>query len=199
VSAGGEGVETLLGQLNAVPGVVGSLLYGGDGQLLAQAFPPAFDAASLSGAAQAAAEGLAGLAPATGEGRMLDLRCANARIVARPIAGANLLFLCAPGTNLQPLAISTSVVAPRLEKLVAARAAAGSTPAATRPHCRLFATVQRIEAIIAKKRLDAFKVRGAIAMKAGFGLGFIDAETPDDPEKLANLRAAASAVLGEPV
>jgi predicted regulator of Ras-like GTPase activity (Roadblock/LC7/MglB family) len=203
VRAGGDSVEILLGQLNAVPGVVGTFVYSADGELLAQAFPPAFEATSLRAAAQAAAEGAAGLAPATGEVRMLDLRCANTRIVARPIAGASLLFVCAPAMNLQPLAISTLVVAPRIEKLLSARSgAAEEVPrdgALAKTGGALFATVQRINAVIERKRLDAFKVRGAIAMKAGFGLGFIDEETPDDPEKLATLKSAASELLGEPI
>ena len=194
-------METLLGQLNAVPGVVGSLLCGQDGRILAQAFPPAFDLATLGAAAQAAAESVTGLASATGPVRMLDVRCGSARIVARPIAGASLLFLCAPGMNLQPLVISTSVAAPRLEKLLSGRAgaAAGSAGNAASPRTggALVAAVRRIDAVIARRKLDAFKVRGAIAMKAGFGLGFIDAETPDDPEKLAALEAAARAVLGD--
>ena len=193
-------METVLGQLNSVPGVIGSLVCGSEGQVLAQAFPATFDAATLAEAARALAESAAGLATVTGDVRMLDLRCASARIVARPIAGASLLFLCAPGMNLQPLAISASVVAPKLEKLVSARAAPGGAagPSAAGGGA-LWALVQRIDAVIERKRLDAFKVRGAIALKAGFGLGFIDAETPDDPDKLSKLRAAAAAVLGQPI
>jgi predicted regulator of Ras-like GTPase activity (Roadblock/LC7/MglB family) len=193
-------VQDVLGQLNAVPGVIGSMVCGQDGEVLARAFPPAFDS-TLAEAARTLSESAAGLAIVTGSVGLLDLRCANARIVARSIAGAHLLFLCSPGMNLQPLTISTRVVAPKLEKLVAARSApssaAGKQPAA--PTGQLYATVGRINAVIERKRLDAFKVRGEIAMKAGFGLGFIDAETPDDAQKLSKLRAAASAVLGEPI
>ncbi len=193
-------MQTLLGQLNSVPGVVGSLVCATDGAILAQAFPAAVDAASVAEAARALSETAAGLATATGEVRILDLRCANGRIVARPVAGASLLFLCSPGMNLQPLAISASVVAPKLEKLVSAHAAAPGGAAAPAPPAaggQLWALVQQIEALIRRKRLDPFKIRGAIAMKAGFGLGFIDAETPDDPDKLSRLRAAASEVLGQ--
>ena len=52
---------------------------------------------------------------------------------------------------------------------------------------------------IARRRLDRFKVRGEIAISAGFGLAFIDSETPDDPVKLAKLKVAATAILGEPI
>lgn len=195
-------MQTLLGQLNAVPGVVGSLVSGADGQLLAHAFPPAFDLATLADAAKAASESSVGLATVTGAMRMLDLRCANARILVRPVVGANLLFLCAPSMNLQPLAISASVVAPKIEKLVAGSSAAAPGPTAAgarRPPAQLYAAVQRINAAIERRKLDPFKVRGEIAMRAGFGLGFIDADTPDDAEKLSKLKAAATAVLGEPV
>ncbi len=195
-------METVLGQLNSVPGVIGSLVCGPEGQVMARAFPPTFDPATLADAARALSESAAGLATVTGDVSMLDLRCATARIVARPVAGASLLFLCTPGMNLQPLAISTAVVASKLEKLVSARAAsagggAGSPRAAEGG--ALWALVQRIDALIERRRLDAFKVRGAIAMRAGFGLGFIDAETPDDPEKISKLQAAAAAVLGQQV
>jgi len=57
--------------------------------------------------------------------------------------------------------------------------------------------VQRIEAVIARKKLDPFRTRGAISMAAGFGLRAIDEESPDDPEMLKKLEAAALAVLGE--
>jgi len=57
--------------------------------------------------------------------------------------------------------------------------------------------VQRIEAAIARKRLDAVRTRGAIALQAGFSLRCIDADTPDDPQMLSQILAAAAAVLGE--
>jgi predicted regulator of Ras-like GTPase activity (Roadblock/LC7/MglB family) len=198
-------MQTLLTHLNAVPGVVGSLVCGSDGQLLAHAFPPVFDEALLADVAKTVAESAAGLATLTGPVKMLDLRHSKARIVVRPAAGATLLFLCNPAMNVQPLEISVSVAVPKLEKLVARRsagAAAPDAPAAARaapPPGKLFALVQRIEAAIGRKKLDPFATRGEIAMKAGFGLGFIDADTPDDAEKLSKLRSAASAVLGEAV
>jgi predicted regulator of Ras-like GTPase activity (Roadblock/LC7/MglB family) len=194
-------MRTLLGHLNAVPGVVGSLVCGSDGQLLAHAFPPVFDEALLADVAKTVAESTAGLATLTGAVKLLDLRHANARILVRPAAGATLLFLCNPSMNVQPLEISTSVAVPKLEKLVAQRCtSASAVPAAAagKPG-KLLALVQRINAAIERKRLDPFATRGEIAMKAGFGLGFIDAETPDDAEKLSKLRSAASAVLGEAV
>ncbi len=195
-------MQALLHHLNAVPGVLGTLVCGEDGRLLAQAFPPLFEEAALADVARNLAEGAAGLGTVTGSMALLDLRCASGRIVVRPVAGATLLFLCSPSMNLQPLAISVSVAAPKLELLVASGGAAPvpvapAPPAATAG--KLHAMVQRINAVIERRKLDPFVARGEIALQAGFGLGFIDTETADDPQKLAKLEAAASAVLGEPV
>jgi hypothetical protein len=64
---------------------------------------------------------------------------------------------------------------------------------------QLYQTIQRIEDVIARRRLHAFKIRGLIALKAGFSLALIEESTPDDAAKLASLRRAASHVLGEPL
>jgi predicted regulator of Ras-like GTPase activity (Roadblock/LC7/MglB family) len=190
-------MHALLASLNAVPGVLGTLVCGADGHLLANGFPPVFEESLLADVAKTVAESAAGLATITGPVRMLDVRHEKARIVVRPAAGATLLFLCSPTMNLQPLEISASVAVPKLEKLVSpAPAASPPAPPASAPG-KLFALVQRINDAIHRKGLDPFATRGAIAMKAGFGLGFIDAETPNDPEKLAKLKAAAKAVLGD--
>jgi predicted regulator of Ras-like GTPase activity (Roadblock/LC7/MglB family) len=194
-------MQALLNHLNAVPGVIGTLVCGPDGQLIANAFPPIFEEALLAEVAKTVADSTAGLATITGAVRLLDLRHANARIVARPVAGATMLFLCLPSMSLQPLEISASVAAPKLERLVAAgpTAAPDAAPARAAKGGSLHALVQRIDAVIERRKLDPFDTRGAIALQAGFGLGFIDAGTPDDAEKLSRLRAAASAVLGESV
>jgi predicted regulator of Ras-like GTPase activity (Roadblock/LC7/MglB family) len=195
-------MQTVLGQLNAVPGVVGTLVCGADGRLVANGFPSTHDPATLGEVARRLAEGAQGLGTIGGELRTLDLRHANARIVARPVAGAILLFLCAPSINLTPLEISAGIVASRLERLLAEPPSASAAPAPASPPApasvgELHALVQRIDAAIARRRLDPFATRGEIALRAGFGLGFIDAATPDDPKKLARLTAAASAVLGD--
>ncbi len=228
-------MRIFLSQLNAVPGVVGSLVCDPKGDVLAQDFPSLFDADMLSQVSALVAKSSGGLAPATGSLRLLDFRFADARVVVRPLHGGYLLFLCASGADLQPLALSTSVAVPQIERRLASRRtasapAAESPPAAVDPQApawstpalpgpdaltptpalaslgpspsevpELFALVQRIEAVIEQQRLDRFRVRGEIALKAGFGLGFIDARTPDDPAKAAKLRAAASAILGEAV
>ncbi len=204
-------MQSLLSQLNSVPGVVGSMVCDTNGRLLAQAFPPVFDPSMLRGAAAVLADSTVGLETVTGKVGMVDLRYGDARIVVKPMTGAHLLLLCTLRMNLQVLNISTSVAVPKLEQLVAARpaqrpatAAALAKPApenkaANSCSAQLHETVQRINAAIQRKKLDPFKIRGQIAMKAGFALDLIDADTPDDPAKLQKLKAAASAVLGEPV
>lgn len=64
---------------------------------------------------------------------------------------------------------------------------------------QLHDTIQRIEQVIARKNLQPFKVKGLIALRAGFSLALIEPATPDDPAKLASLRKAAREVLEEPV
>lgn len=112
-------MNTVLKQLNAVPGVVGSLVCGADGQLVANAFPPLFDETVLGDAARVLADGAVGLESVTGKVKTVDLRFAEARVVMRPMAGGHLVLLCAAQTNLQLLSISAGVAVPKLEKLVA--------------------------------------------------------------------------------
>lgn len=64
---------------------------------------------------------------------------------------------------------------------------------------QLYETIQRIEYVIGRRNLPGFKTRGLIALRAGFSLALVDAATPDDPTKLAQLRRAAMDVLGETV
>lgn len=64
---------------------------------------------------------------------------------------------------------------------------------------QLWETIQRIEYVIGRRNLPGFKTKGLIALRAGFSLALVDASTPDDAAKLAQLRSAARDVLGEPV
>jgi len=187
-------METVLSQLNAVPGVVGSMVCDAEGRLLAQAFPPLVEPRRLQQAAAIVAERSAALETSLGGVGMIDLRYANARIVVQPMEGARLLFLCAPSINLQFLAMSASGAARKLEKLAIARS---DPPRRAVTRSELYETVQRVNALIEATPGDPFKMRGKIALKAGFALDLVDPETPDDPVKLQKLKAAVSAVLGQ--
>ena len=63
----------------------------------------------------------------------------------------------------------------------------------------LYETVRRIEGVIEKKGLPLYKTRGLIGLRAGFLLGMVTPDTPDDPLRIAALRVAARDVLGEPM
>jgi hypothetical protein len=53
----------------------------------------------------------------------------------------------------------------------------------------------KIEAKIVADGLDAATVRGSIGLKSGKLLAFINADTPDDAEAIAKLKAAAKEIL----
>ncbi len=196
-------MQSLLSQLNSVPGVVGSMVSDSEGDVLAQAFPPLFEPSILHAAASVLADCTVGLEPVTGPIGVIDLRYGDARIVVRPITRAHLLFLCAKTMNLHLLAISISVATPRLEKLVAERCASRSAaPVPVAPVAaagQLYQALQKIDSAIERRKLDRFKVRGQIAVRAGFAVGIIDADSPNDPVMLSKLKASASAVLGEEI
>lgn len=110
-------MQTVLSQLNAVPGVIGSLVCDEEGRLLANVFPPLFDVSLLTDAARCLADGVAGLGFSPDTSQDLDLRFGEARMVVRPLPGATLLVLCSKATNHQFLALSASVAVTRLAKL----------------------------------------------------------------------------------
>jgi predicted regulator of Ras-like GTPase activity (Roadblock/LC7/MglB family) len=207
-------MQALLGPLVSVPGVIGTMLCSPEGELLAHAFPPTFEPGRLRDAAAALAGRGRALEAALGKVGTVDLRYAGGRVVVKGMAGARLLFFCAPSINLELLTMSVSGAVAELERAVrGARPAAPAAPAegatstgapagpapAAAAGGRLWETVQRVNALIERSGEEPFKLRGKIALKAGFSLDLIDADTPDDPSRLQKLRAAASAVLGQPV
>jgi predicted regulator of Ras-like GTPase activity (Roadblock/LC7/MglB family) len=126
-------MESVLKQLNTVPGVVGSMVCDVEGGVVSRTFPALFDDQVLTSAARILVDGAAGLETVTGKVGMIDLRYADARIVVRPMTGGHLLLLCAAQLNVQLLNISASVAVPKLERLVAARPPPGPPAAASKP------------------------------------------------------------------
>jgi len=53
----------------------------------------------------------------------------------------------------------------------------------------------RIEARIKADGLDPVAVKGKIGLRAGRLLAFINPNTPDDPEAIANLKRAAKEII----
>ena len=186
-------MHDVLAQLNAVPGVIGSLVSDREGQLLAHAFPSSFDAGRLERAAAVLAERQPALDTVLGKVGLADFRYAGARVVVKGIGGGRLVFLCAPAVNLPFLGMSAAAVVPKLERLVREHPACAASGGGGALH----QLVQRVDARLAQRGADRFKLRGLIALKAGFALDLVDAATPDDPEKLSKLRSAVTAVLGE--
>ena len=84
---------------------------------------------------------------------------------------------------------------PKLERLV--RECPAGADAGGAKGGALHELVQRIDARLAQSGADRFKLRGQIALKAGFALDLVDAGTPDDAERLEKLPAAVLAVLGQ--
>lgn len=112
----GSAMDELLNQLRAVPGVVGGLVYGESGLVVASSFPPLFDEASLREVAALLASD--GWLPEwlTGEQAGLDLRFADGRLLLRPFEGAWLLVLCTAQVNQQLLQMSLAQVVRRLRR-----------------------------------------------------------------------------------
>ena len=188
-------METELAQLNeAVPGVIGSMAVDAEGRLVAHSFPAGTDVSRLQAAATLLVDRSAGLESAIGAVRTMDLRFASSRIVVKSASGARLLLLCAPTVNLSLLSMSA---AGPLRRLAQAPAPAVRAVPAQPEGGELYRIVQQIDGRLLGKGADRFKLRGQIAMKAGFSLDLVEADTPDDPERIQKLRAAAAAVLGK--
>lgn len=189
-------MQALLRQLNAVPGVVGTMVCDQDGLLLAHAFPPMFDLATIERAAAALGERTAAMQTALGPIGMIDLRYANSRVIVKAVGRARVLFLCSPSINLQLVVMSAAGVLRQMDKVERA-ASVQERPAPV--NSQLYQAVQAVEELIQQSGGDVVKLRGQIALKAGFTLDLVDADTPDDPMKLQSLRAAVVAVLGEEI
>lgn len=188
-------MDAILTQLNGVTGVVGCLVCQDDGGLEASALPAVYGDSAAEEVAKAAADGITGLSAATGQVESVDLKFANARVLVRAVGRRILVVLCTPAANQQLLAMTLAVAAGRLEKVKApaARPAEEAQPSGG----ELYQLIQRINASVERRKLDGCKVRGEIGLKAGFGLGFIYPDSPDDANRVTALKAAAFEVLGE--
>jgi predicted regulator of Ras-like GTPase activity (Roadblock/LC7/MglB family) len=112
-------MQALLESLNSVPGVLGGMVCAPEGHVVARAFPASFDDDLLGEAASVLADGCVGLDTVTGPLGLIDLRYAEARVVAKPIVNGLLLLLCSRSVNLQLLLISIAATSKKIEKLLA--------------------------------------------------------------------------------
>ena len=122
----------VLHQMASVPGVVGSLIYGPGGRLLATEFPDVFEKPSLEEVAAVFGEDTIIMKELGGETSFLDLRYAGGRVIVKPFATGSFVVLCTSGVNLQLLNLSMTQASRRLEKTGITPAAAAA-PAAARP------------------------------------------------------------------
>lgn len=125
-------MDEVLQQLNAVPGVIGSLVCGSDGDPIACAFPPLFDSAIIEGVAAAVTDSARGVFDATGPAELLDFRYGDGRVIIKPLQDAFVLLLCTKKVNLGVLAISLNVAKTKLESHLVARGGR-QKPAAAAP------------------------------------------------------------------
>ncbi len=110
-------MQTVLSQLNSVPGVIGSLACDMEGRVLSHAFPSLFDTAMLEDAVRVIVDGAAGLDLASGSADQLEFRFADAHLFVKPFPGAILVVLSGKGINVQFVNLSVSLAAGKLAKL----------------------------------------------------------------------------------
>jgi predicted regulator of Ras-like GTPase activity (Roadblock/LC7/MglB family) len=144
VSAAAQGDATLQ-QLATVPGVVGSFVFDGRGEVLASAFPPVFDASGLRALAERLSADGYFQEWLAGEHDGIELRYRDGHVLVRTLDGSWLLVLCTAQTNAQLLAMSLTQVTRRLRAAPPPRAAdaapAAPAPVETSPQEKLRALV----------------------------------------------------------
>jgi phosphate transport system substrate-binding protein len=113
---GETGMQTLLEDLNSLPGVVGSMFCDAHHGVLSRAFPPEFDASALTAIASALSASTPELKNVTGSVGVLDLRYRDARVVIRPAGEASLLVLCDKSANAQEVLAFASVACKKFER-----------------------------------------------------------------------------------
>jgi predicted regulator of Ras-like GTPase activity (Roadblock/LC7/MglB family) len=122
-------MQTVLSQLNSVPGVVGSLVCDAGGQLVAHVFPPVFDAAALHDVSRTLADGAMALDLSGETAELLDFRFKDGRLLAKPFNGSMLVVVCTKATNAQFLTMSITAAVAKLDKLQPAPAPATAASA----------------------------------------------------------------------
>ncbi len=123
-------MNEILHQTVSVPGVVGTLVYGEGGTILASEFPDVFEPSALDQVAAIFGEDTIIMKELTGESAFLDMRYAGGRVVVRPSPAGSFVVLCTSGINLQLLSLSLTQAARRMERAGTASHAASK---ASRP------------------------------------------------------------------
>lgn len=123
-------MDAILQQLNAVPGVIGSLVCGRDGSTVACVFPPLFDTAIIEEVSAAVSDLACGARNAAGPAELLDFRYGDGRIIIKPLQDAFVVLLCTKKVNLGVVTISLNVAKTKLESHMASAKEQRQMPAA---------------------------------------------------------------------
>ena len=111
-------MKSVLAQLNMTPGVVGSLVCSDEGRVLADAFPPLFDADMLYAVAATLPDCSPAGDDAAGSVSLIDFRYNDSRIIIKPLSGGFLFLLCTKAINMQLMGLSLNLAAKKIEKLI---------------------------------------------------------------------------------
>jgi phosphate transport system substrate-binding protein len=200
-------MQTLLQDLNSLPGVVGSLFCDAQQGVLCRAFPESFDDAALGAVAAAVAAAGPELRATTGAIGMLDLRFREARVMVRPAGAASLLVLCDKAANAQEVLAFAAVACRKFERLqqpgalAPARPLPAATPAAGTPAPAPAAPVPPAAAAPRERRLSVTTRRplplfpmalGAVAVGAVVAFGIASLRSPDRTQAPATPGAVAT-------
>lgn len=135
-----------LQQLAAIPGVVGSLVFAGGGQVVASQFPPVFDASGLDRLARQLAADAFFPEWVSGEGGAVELRYADGTVLVRSLDGSWLLVLCTTQANPQLLSMSLTQVVRKLR--AAPPAPAQAEPPRAAPAAPPPSALERLRAVV---------------------------------------------------
>jgi len=127
-------METVLKQINSVPGIIGSMVCKDGGSLLSTAFPPLFEEETLRGALSILEDREAGFSGVAGDVGLLTFGYSDGRIVIKTLQEGYLFLLCTKSINLQLLNISLEVAARKLDKLLSGRESVTGDPDAGHGH-----------------------------------------------------------------
>ncbi len=122
-------MREIVQQLSVVPGIVGALACGANGEILASEFPPLFEEPALRQVAALLVEESTVLEKMVGGGGSLDLQYVGGRAVVKLFPSGALFVLCTSTINPQLLGMSLAQVSRRIEKRGVAPAPSRATPA----------------------------------------------------------------------
>ena len=107
-------MSDVLHQMAGVPGIVGTLVYGPGGEVIASEFPGIFDAAVLREVSALLADDTIIMKELAGEGAFLDLRYSGGRVIVRPFQEGAFVVLCTTAINFQLLHLTRTQAARKL-------------------------------------------------------------------------------------